>query len=219
LGGSTCDSGAYELATPTVTVNPGSNITRTTARLSAKVTANQVTATVQFEYGTTKSYGTKTAVQHVAGLTPVSVVAGLTGLKPMTTYHYAVIASSTDGTSVSTDRTFTTSSPPPPTISNLTVSPASVAPASGATVSFSDTAAGTVKFVVRRCTKTNATNQCTAYVAVGSFTHTAKAGANSFHLSAHLNGQALKQGSYQLQATPSAGGRTGNTLGATFRVT
>jgi hypothetical protein len=100
-------------------------------------------------------------------LTPASVSTGLTALKPGTTYHYQVVAASSDGTARGADATFTTSAAAP-AVTGLKVSPATFAAArsgasiaaatrsrakpsrakSGTTISYTDSAAARTTFTV-----------------------------------------------------------------------
>lgn len=216
--GPDCDIGAYEAEPPAVTVNAPTGVSTTAVTLHGKVTANAATAAVQFEFGTSKSYGTKTAVQNVHGVTAVPVLAKLSKLKPGTKYHYALVATSTDGRTTSADHTFTT--PAPPRISKLKISPASFAAGHGATISFSDTEKGTIDFLVRHCVQfASGSTRCTKYQDAGTFTSPARKGANSFHWAARVAGGLLKSGHYQVVATPKAAGLTGKALSAAFGVT
>ena len=62
-------------------------------------------------------------------------------------------------------------------------------------------------------------HSCTRLVALpDSFTPAAGAGANRFDFTGRLAGQKLKVGSYRLLATPTAGGKIGDTTAAAFRV-
>ena len=80
----------------TGTVNPGGQAT-----------------TWYVEYGTSTSYGSKTAnVSAGAGTANTAVSASLTGLAPGTTYHYRVVATNSCGTSRGADGIFTTSAAP-----------------------------------------------------------------------------------------------------------
>jgi hypothetical protein len=108
-----CDIGAYEVTPPVVSTGGSSAVGASGATINATVTANAVDASVHFEFGASTSYGQQTPAQHVRGVFPVAVESGLSGLSPNTTYHYRVVASSTDGTAVSADQTFTTAPAPP----------------------------------------------------------------------------------------------------------
>ena len=61
------------------------------------------------EYGTTTSYGAKTATKSAgSGVLTRNVSFSLSGLTPATTYHYRLVAKSDAGTSRGADVTFTT---------------------------------------------------------------------------------------------------------------
>jgi hypothetical protein len=65
--------------------------------------------TYRFEYGQTAAYGSNTPLGSLAaGANPVEVTANLGSLAPGTTYHYRVVASNAEGTSVGGDRVFKT---------------------------------------------------------------------------------------------------------------
>jgi YVTN family beta-propeller protein len=125
-------------------------------------------------------------------------------------------------------------------LSGLKVSPntlvaasrgASIA-ATGAKVSYKDTLAWTTSFVVQQarpgikqgamCVKPpkpgSPGKKCTRFVAVGSFTHTDHAGANSFHFTGRVAGHKLADGGYRFEATPKLGTFVGNTVHAGFHV-
>jgi len=83
--------------------------------VGATITWNTDTpASSQVEYGTSAAYGNLTPLDP-ANVTSHSV--GLAGLQPGTLYHYRVISTNANGTSVSNDYTFTTGGPP--SISNV----------------------------------------------------------------------------------------------------
>jgi hypothetical protein len=83
-----------------------SNITTT----AATVTWNTDTAAIgQVEYGTSISYGTTTAPDAVASTGHSQTLSGLT---PMTTYHFRARSTNAGGLTVTTDQTFTTQAPP-----------------------------------------------------------------------------------------------------------
>ncbi len=90
--------------------NSTTNITQTSATLNGIVNPNGSSTTVQFDYGTTTSYGTSiTATQSpVSGDTNVSVSANITGLTPNTLYHFRVEATNSAGTNYGADSTFNT---------------------------------------------------------------------------------------------------------------
>lgn len=94
----------------TVSTNAASSITGSSAVLNGIVNANNTSATVTFEYGTSTAYGTSiTAFQSpVTGNSPTAVNATLSGLAAATVYHFRVKAVNTNGTVTGDDYTFTT---------------------------------------------------------------------------------------------------------------
>ena len=96
------------------------NLTPTKAQLNGSFLGNGEETNYYFEWGTTPSYGEKTAEESAgspAGPGPTEVSAGLTGLEPATTYHYRLIAINSVGKSTAGDQEFTTP-PAPPLISD-----------------------------------------------------------------------------------------------------
>jgi hypothetical protein len=88
-------------------------VTPASATLSGTVDAGGHSTNWYFEYGTTASYGTKTATQNVGssiGAKTVSIPVAL--LSQATTYHFRLVASNSSGTGYSADATFTTAGPP-----------------------------------------------------------------------------------------------------------
>jgi len=219
--GTACDIGAYEAAPPTATTGPASQISLHGATVSTTVIANAADATVKFQYGTSTSYGSSTMQQTATGVTPVSLLAQLSSLSPGTTYHYRVVASSNDGTTVGSDHTFETSaSTPSPSpspsalrLKGLKIKPKRVNRERGATVSYTDSAASSTRFVLSRCTKFDK-KRCKHYRRVRSFTHNDVAGRNSFHLRVKRR----RLGRYQLAATPHFDHVQGATARIRFRI-
>ena len=98
---------------PTVVTGSASSIALTSARLNGTVTPNGQAATWYFEYGTSTSYGTKTAARSAgSGTSSVRVSVSLTRLRTATTYHYRLVATNASGTIFGGDRSFSTSLPP-----------------------------------------------------------------------------------------------------------
>ena len=110
---------------PDVTTGVASDIGPTSARVGGIFNAGGLTATCEFEYGETTSYGTTAACSPVpgSGAGDVSVHADLAGLTPGTTYHYRLNGTSADGTASGLDQTFTT--PQAPTVGGGTATPGS----------------------------------------------------------------------------------------------
>ena len=98
---------------PTVVTGSASSIGLTSAKLNGTVTPNGQATSWYFEYGTSTSYGTKTAVKSAgSGTSTVKVAASLTRLRATTTYHYRLVATNASGTSVGGDQSFSTALPP-----------------------------------------------------------------------------------------------------------
>jgi CSLREA domain-containing protein len=216
--GSGCDIGAYEVAPPKATVGNTRSVTSSGATLTASVTPNAGAATVQFQFGTSKKYKSKTAVQHVGGVDAVTVTAKLKRLRQGTRYHYRVVVVAPDGTIRGQDRTFKTTNRP--TLTRLSVKPAAFrAGGSGATITYVDSEAATTTFTVLRCSKQLAHGaRCARFVKVGGFSHRDHAGQNKVPLRARIGGRTLSAGTYQLKATPRKARKTGNTSTAKFQI-
>jgi hypothetical protein len=135
-----------------------------------------------------------------------------------------------------------------PVLSALTISPSAflAAPSGGAVsaataakkkkygadVSYRDSQAATATLTVLRpasgrmqgksCKKPSRKNKhgkhCTLYVAVGSFTHADRAGANSFRFSGRLKGKRLAPGGYRLQVAARDAAGTGAAVAKAFKI-
>jgi hypothetical protein len=98
---------------PAAVTGTASSVTATSATLNGTVDPNGRPTTWYVEYGTSTSYGSKTAARSAgSGTSQVNVAAGVSGLSPGRTYHYRVVATSDAGTSNGADRTFTTGAAP-----------------------------------------------------------------------------------------------------------
>jgi hypothetical protein len=93
---------------PIVTTQPASNISGTAASANATVDPEGAPTNYYIEYGTTASYGSKTAeIAAGSGRQPVNVSLSLSGLEFGANYHFRVVATSVGGTSKGADLTFT----------------------------------------------------------------------------------------------------------------
>lgn len=98
---------------PSVATQPASSVGDTGATLNAQVNPNGLETKMYFEYGTTTSYGSKTAEVSVgSGSSTLEKGQSISSLTKKTVYHYRVVASNSSGTSFGADRTFTTTAPP-----------------------------------------------------------------------------------------------------------
>src|SRR5690348_16911008 len=83
---------------PVADTDDATSVTTVGATLHGKVTPNGVATTYWFEYGTTTSYGSKTASQNAGTGTTAKVVStAITGLHAATTYHFRLVAQNADG--------------------------------------------------------------------------------------------------------------------------
>jgi len=105
---------------PVATTDPATLVASFSARLNAMVNPHGLATSVHFQYGTTPSYGLTTAPQSRTGNTFQAVGANVPGLTANTPYHFRVVASNAAGTTMGSDRTFTTLTPtgPPVVITN-----------------------------------------------------------------------------------------------------
>ena len=96
---------------PAITDTRDTDVSDSAATLRASVNPRGHSTTYQFEYGTDTGYGHTAPAAPAAigsGINPVSVAEGIIGLDPATTYHFRLIAQSSDGTDHGPDATFTT---------------------------------------------------------------------------------------------------------------
>jgi hypothetical protein len=96
---------------PKVTTNPASAVLRESAFFNATVNPSGFATTYQFQYGTTKEFGTTvpaTPVSAGSGTTGVPANLKVTALKPFTTYYYRVVATNAEGTTNGETQVFRT---------------------------------------------------------------------------------------------------------------
>lgn len=125
-------SAAFAVA-PTATTGDASGLTDTQAALAGSVNPQGQLTSYAFQYGTTTAYGQQTSLTSAgSGRADTPVRADLAGLTPGTDYHYRVIATNADGTTVGADRTFRTTgtAPAPPPAPSATTGGADVSGAS-----------------------------------------------------------------------------------------
>jgi CSLREA domain-containing protein len=204
--GPKCDIGAYEAAGPKATTNAATAVGRTNATLNGAVTPNSGLASVHFTYGTTTKYGSSTSARLLTGVVPIAVKATVGRLRSGVTYHYRLVATTSDGTVQGADRTFTTTIAPK--LSRLTLRSHRFKAGRGTTIGYIDTKAARTNFVVLRLVRHRKPHR------VARFSHRDKAGRNSVRFA----GRGLKPGNYRLQATPGLRGLTGATVSVTFTI-
>ncbi|WFE24991.1 Ig domain-containing protein [Solwaraspora sp. WMMD791] len=91
---------------------PASDVTGTTAVLNGVVTAVGPATTATFEWGPTPGYGQTSPVGPVTGTGVQLVRAELTGLTPLTTYHFRLRITDGTGTTTGARSSFTTPAAP-----------------------------------------------------------------------------------------------------------
>lgn len=95
---------------PTAITGAASAVTATGATLSGTLNPRNGATTFTFEYGTTTSFGSITAVDSVPGVPAVSRTVSLpvTGLSPGTLYFYRLVATNANGRTTGAVMSFTT---------------------------------------------------------------------------------------------------------------
>ena len=92
---------------PTVTTDPATSVTSTSATLNGTVNPNGSDTTYYFEYGADTSYGLTTeTIIAGSGTIAISVNENISDLNPDDTYHYRIRATNNFGTSYGSDRMF-----------------------------------------------------------------------------------------------------------------
>jgi RTX calcium-binding nonapeptide repeat (4 copies) len=111
--------GLFTTASPPVVVTgAATGVGPTTATLGGTVNPNGQSATWYVEYGTSTSYGTKSAATDAgSGTSSKTVSTGVSGLTAGKTYHFRLVAKSSAGTAPGADATFVTAEPPAVTTS------------------------------------------------------------------------------------------------------
>jgi len=93
---------------PILSTGSATGITSTSAILNGYVNPNGSQTSVNFEFGTTASYGFYLSCGQFSGDSIYPVTQELTGLTPGTLYHYRLMGTNSNGTSYGNDNTFTT---------------------------------------------------------------------------------------------------------------
>ncbi|MCX6280443.1 MAG: hypothetical protein NTU51_00590 [Bacteroidetes bacterium] len=106
-------SGQIPMA-PTVITLAATNVTGTEATLNGSVNANNSPSTVTFNWGLNTNYGNTVSATPatVTGASTTPVSAMISGLNPITTYHFRCVGVNSVGTTYGADLTFTTCQPP-----------------------------------------------------------------------------------------------------------
>jgi hypothetical protein len=187
---------------PTAVTGAASGVGPTSATVGGTVNPNGQSTTWWVEYGTTTSYGSKTAVQDAgAGTSSKAVTTSLSGLGAGRTYHFRLVAQSSAGTTNGLDATFVTAEPPVATTS-----------AAGSIASTSVKLNGRVDPNGRSTTYLFEYGTTTSY---GSKTSSSSAGSGTTSVAVSKTVNGLKPGTlyhFRLVATSDAGSSTGADL-------
>ncbi len=121
--GARCDIGAYERALPIVAT--GAALAGQTNAVLVGTASNPDPrgGTVSFQYGPTANYGSTTPAQTLAGGSGSQTFVDLRSSLAPGTYHFRVVATNPDGTSLGNDGVFTVSGSPPPSATTATPAP------------------------------------------------------------------------------------------------
>ncbi len=138
---------------PGAATTPAVSLSPTGASLAASVSPNSQATTYVFDWGLTTAYGnTTTPASAGSGGSAAAVTSPLSGLSPVTTYHFRVTATNAAGSTVGADQAFTTplTAPAPPpgvTPPSVSVQPPLDRPVLGRSATIT-TVAGIVKVKV-----------------------------------------------------------------------
>jgi hypothetical protein len=101
--------GTPSLLPPAIDATSATNLTATSAELTAKINPGGLSTSYRFQYGTSTSYGTSIPVPDAPigeGFGDVTAEQRVEGLSPGVTYHWRVVAIGIGGTSTGVDHTF-----------------------------------------------------------------------------------------------------------------
>jgi hypothetical protein len=104
---------AQAAGAPKVSTGGSKHVAYSTAAVAGAVNPESSATSYYFQYGPTKAYGGQSAIASAgAGDKAVSVTADLSGLQPLTVYHYRLVAVNATGTTMGADHTFQTTKVP-----------------------------------------------------------------------------------------------------------
>ncbi len=104
---------AQAAGAPKATTGNPREISYATAGLTGSVNPNEENTSYYFQYGPTRAYGSQTAISDVpSGKSAVNVKLAITGLLPITVYHYRLVAVNGSGVATGSDRTLLTTKVP-----------------------------------------------------------------------------------------------------------
>jgi hypothetical protein len=100
---------AQAAGAPKANTGGAKEISYASAVLAGNVNPNAGNTSYYFQYGPTKAYGSQTAISDAgAGSSAVPVRLAISGLQPITVYHYRLVAVNASGVSTGSDNAFKT---------------------------------------------------------------------------------------------------------------
>jgi hypothetical protein len=104
---------AHAAATPKATTGPARDVSYGSAALTGTVNPSGNNTSYYFQYGPTKAYGSQTGIADAgSGTGGVNARLAISGLQPITVYHYRLVAVNGAGVSTGSDRSFKTEKVP-----------------------------------------------------------------------------------------------------------
>ena len=111
--GATAPASAAVASAPSVSTGAARSVSYSGATLTGSVNPRGQDTTYFFQYGPTKAYGSQTALADAGpGTSGVRVQLAVSGLAPVTRYHFRLIAVNATGASTGGDNSFTTKKVP-----------------------------------------------------------------------------------------------------------
>jgi hypothetical protein len=109
-------AGALGASAPAVATGATSAVGYGTATLNGSIAPRGSDTSYYFQYGPTRAYGGQTPLAQISALpvtaSSVRVSAPVSGLQPLTVYHYRLVATNAAGATSGADRTFKTAAVP-----------------------------------------------------------------------------------------------------------
>ncbi len=104
---------AQALPPPGIATGAATSVSYGTATLTGAIDPHGSNTSYYFQYGPTRAYGAQTALADAgAGTATVKVAVAVSGLLPVTTYHFRLIAVNAAGAATGADKAFTTAKVP-----------------------------------------------------------------------------------------------------------
>lgn len=104
---------AQAASRPDVSTGAAKSVSFASATLTGTVNPNGSDTSYYFQYGVTRSYGGQTAIADAgAGTRTVTISLPISGLQPITVYHYRLVAVNGAGASIGGDQTLLTTKVP-----------------------------------------------------------------------------------------------------------